>query len=57
MKAKDEYSNSYFLSLLCTFMYLKIPINDPLCVEAKGGHYNIQSKSGTQPNCKHLANA
>ena len=56
-KAENRHSNSYFLFLPCNFVYLKIPINDPIDTEAETRNYNIQPKAKTQINCKHLADA
>ena len=43
-EAENKCSNSHFLFLSHTFMYLEIPINDLVGMEAEGRHKNAQPK-------------
>ena len=40
MEPEDRHSKSYFLFLTCTFMYLKIPINNLFGKDTEDRYYN-----------------
>ena len=48
--AGNDHSNSYFLLLPCTFVYLRIPINDPIGTESEGRCDNVQPNQKPNPN-------